>query len=100
MTSVESLVAAPQLIAGLLAAGLLALAGWIALSRRGRLQPRTGLAAGSAGALAAPAIDVARVRMAGDLATQRLWRLAFGAPAEPQPGRAPMAACASSSVPY
>jgi HD-like signal output (HDOD) protein len=43
------------------------------------------MAAGSAGAPAAPAIDVARVRMAGDLATQRLWRLAFGAPAEPQP---------------
>jgi hypothetical protein len=102
MTTVASLVAAPQLIAGLVA-GVLGLAGWIVLRRRVRFQPRTGIAADSAGAPAGPAIDIARVRIAGDLATQRLWRLAFGAPAEPQPvagahGRVRELICAALQV--
>jgi len=72
-------------IIGLMVVGLLVLAGWIGLRRRRRFQPRTVMARGSTGSRVAAAIDVARVRMAGDLATQRLWRLAFGATAEPQP---------------
>ncbi len=73
------------MIVGVLVAGVLTLAGWLALRGRGRFHLSSAMAPAPVGAPSAPAIDVARVRMAGDLATQRLWRLAFGAPAQPQP---------------
>lgn len=69
---------------GILLAALLALAGWIAY-RRGR--PRAAARAAVAGApeTSGPPIDDARVREAGNVAAQRLWKLAFGAPVQAPP---------------
>lgn len=71
---------------GILIVSVLALLAWIAFKGRGRFHPPpAAMPTAPARAPADPAIDVARLRMAGDLATQRLWRLAFSAPLEPQP---------------
>ena len=76
--------AAAMIVAAIIV-GLLALAGWIALRRRSRFHLPSAMPTAPAGAPSGAAIDVARVRIASDLATQRLWRLAIGAPAQPQP---------------
>jgi len=73
--------------AGILIAGVLAFAGWLAYRRR---RPET-TSAGHRSAAATPAtptgpvIDAARVEAASHEAAQRLWKLAFGAPAQPPP---------------
>jgi HD-like signal output (HDOD) protein len=75
--------------AGILIAGVLVFSGWMAYRRR-RLQPasagnRPAVATATATILTGPAIDTARVEEASNEAARRLWKLAFGAPAEPPP---------------
>lgn len=70
---------------GILIAVLLALAGWLVYRRRGRARLATGMGAAPSGTSSGPAPDAARLRLANDLVTQRLWRLAFGVPAQPVP---------------
>ncbi len=66
-------------------AALLAFAGWIAYRQRARSPQSTGLATRQTGMRSAAAPEAARLRTAGDLVTQRLWRLAFGVPSQPAP---------------
>jgi HD-like signal output (HDOD) protein len=81
-----------MIVAAALLAGLLIFAGWLAYRRR---RPAAGSAAVVAGSDSSPAsatftpagsaVGTTAVEVAGDLASQRLWRLAFGAPAEALP---------------
>ena len=71
---------------GILIASLLALAGWIVFRRRGPSAPSNGIVSRPRTASAGSAVVAsAPVETAGRLAAQRLWRLAFGAPAEAPP---------------
>ncbi len=78
----------------ILALGLLGLAGWYALRRKRDASAAVGSASSGKppAGHAAPAptavsvrIDVARLEAANNLAAERLWRLAYGAPAQTQP---------------
>ena len=95
-----------MIVAAILLAGLLMLVGWLAYRRRRAADRLTGNPAApaiagiasaakpedsvsaSAGATITPdasAMGATAVEVAGDLASQRLWRLAFGAPIEAVP---------------
>jgi HD-like signal output (HDOD) protein len=77
-----------MVIAATLLASLLMLVGWLAYRRRSAVAPARGSSAAPASSTFTPAgsaIGAAAVEAAGDLASQRLWRLAFGAPAEAPP---------------
>jgi HD-like signal output (HDOD) protein len=94
-----------MIVAAILLAGLLMLVGWVIHHRRksGRpmgsslgaaIEPSAPAAASHGSALAAAGSESAQpastlggsaVEIAGDLASQRLWRLAFGAPTEALP---------------
>jgi HD-like signal output (HDOD) protein len=79
--------------AGILILSLLVLAGWIAYRRRAGPKLAGEAASNLAGGIqpaaptpyTGPAIDVARVEAANQLAAQRLWRLAFAAPTQRPP---------------
>jgi HD-like signal output (HDOD) protein len=72
-----------MVVAATLLAGLLMLAGWLLYRRRRAAARPTGSSAAASSTFtpAGSAIGAAAVEAAGDLASQRLWRLAFGAPA-------------------
>jgi HDOD domain len=80
-----------MLVAGILIAGLLVLAGWLARGRLGQpgRQVRPGREAAvrsePAPAHTNPSADVAKIAAASNAAAQRLWRLAFGALPEAPP---------------
>jgi HD-like signal output (HDOD) protein len=69
-----------MMAAVLLIAVVLVLAGYIALRRRPALAVETRSSRSAADAV--PPIDAGRIEAASDLVSQRMWRLAFGAPAE------------------
>jgi HD-like signal output (HDOD) protein len=69
-----------MVVAGILIAGLVVLAGWVVYRRPARLKPATGIPATPVTVSAGPAIDAAPVETANHLVSQRLWKLAFGAP--------------------
>lgn len=68
----------------ILLAALLALAGWMAYSRRGERGRPAPAPPGSGLAAAGPPVDTERVRAASEAAARRLWKIAFGVPS-PQP---------------
>jgi HD-like signal output (HDOD) protein len=72
-------------LAGVLIAGLAALAGWAVLRRRISSNPAQGIFSRAAPASAALRVDSSRLETASRSAAQRLWRVAFGAPAETPP---------------
>jgi HD-like signal output (HDOD) protein len=72
-------------MAGILTAGLLALGGWLIFRRRQSSTPSRGIFSRAAPVSAGPRADSARVETASRSAAQRLWRVAFGAPAETAP---------------
>ncbi len=74
-----------MLAAAILIAAGLCFAGYMRLRRRGRAAPRLGMPSARAAADAVPPVDAGRIEAANDLASLRLWRLAFGAPAEAPP---------------
>jgi HD-like signal output (HDOD) protein len=71
--------------AGILIASLFALAGWAVLRRRTSSTPSHGIFSRAAAASTGPRIDSSRLETAGRSAAQRLWRVAFGVPAETTP---------------
>jgi hypothetical protein len=71
--------------AGILIASLLALAGWAVLRRRTSSTPSHGIVSRAAAASTGPRIDSSRLETASRSAAQRLWRVAFGVPAETTP---------------
>lgn len=74
-----------MVISGILIVGLLVLAGWMAYRRPKPADTRTGIPALGDELAAIPAFDAVQLQNASNLASQRLWRLAFGMPAEPSP---------------
>jgi hypothetical protein len=73
--------------AGILIAGVLVFAGWLAYRRRRPEETLTRQRSASTtpATLSGPPIDAAQVEAVSNVAAQRLWKLAFGAPAEPPP---------------
>jgi len=74
-----------MVLAGILIAGLLVFGGWVAYRRSASSAPPIGNAPLPAMLSAGPPIDAKWVETASDLVSQRLWRLAFGAPSEALP---------------
>ena len=72
-----------MLVAGILIAGLLIVAGWMACQRKPS-NARIGHRSAQVTTAGAP-IDAAKIETASNLVAQRLWRLAFGAPLEAPP---------------
>jgi HD-like signal output (HDOD) protein len=71
--------------AALLIAGAVGFFGSVALRRRGRRGLGIGARSARVAADSVPPIDAGRIEAASDLVSLRLWRLAFGAPAEAPP---------------
>jgi len=71
--------------AGILIAGLVVLAGWVVYRRPGRLRSAIGIPATPVTVSAGPPIDAAPVETANHVMSQRLWKLAFGAPSVTPP---------------
>jgi HD-like signal output (HDOD) protein len=71
--------------AGILILSLLVLAAWIAYRRQAPSNLAAEIRSTAPAPYSGPPIDVARVEAANRLAAQRLWRLAFAAPAQPPP---------------
>ena len=71
--------------AGILIAGLVVLAGWVVYLRPGRLRSAIGIPATPVTVSAGPPIDAAPVETANHVISQRLWKLAFGAPSVTPP---------------
>jgi HD-like signal output (HDOD) protein len=74
-----------MVVAGIFIAGLVVLAGWLVYRRPGRLKPASGIPAAPLTVSAGSRIDAAPVEMANHLVSQRLWKLAFGAPSVTPP---------------
>jgi HD-like signal output (HDOD) protein len=74
-----------MVVAGILIAGLVVLAGWVVYRRPGRLRPASGIPATAVTVCAGPPVDAGPVEMANHLVSQRLWKLAFGAPSVTPP---------------
>jgi HD-like signal output (HDOD) protein len=72
-------------VTGFLIVGLVILAGWLVYRRPTRSRAAAGVSATPMQAAAGPPIDAAPVEMANHLVSQRLWKLAFGAPSVTPP---------------